>query len=68
MSEWSSVKLCDVVNLLLGMILFFRPGYSALARPLAYDVAEHRIVVHDFDGSARCLRGLGGMAQFGRRS
>ena len=25
MSEWSSVRLCDVVNLLLGMILFFSP-------------------------------------------
>jgi len=23
MSEWSSAKLCDVVNLLLGMLLFF---------------------------------------------
>ncbi len=32
MDDWSSVKLCDVVNLLLGMILFFSPwlfGVSA---------------------------------------
>jgi hypothetical protein len=25
MDDWSNVKLCDVVNLLLGMILFFSP-------------------------------------------
>lgn len=34
MSEWSSARLCDVVNLLLGMILFFSPwlfGFSASA-------------------------------------
>ena len=32
MDDWSSVKLCDVVNLFLGMILFFSPwlfGVSA---------------------------------------
>jgi hypothetical protein len=25
MDDWSSVKLCDVVNLVLGMVLFFSP-------------------------------------------
>ena len=25
MDDWSSVKLCDVVNLILGMVLFFSP-------------------------------------------
>lgn len=25
MDEWSSAKLCDVMNLILGMILFFSP-------------------------------------------
>jgi hypothetical protein len=25
MDEWSSAKLCDVANLLLGMVLFFSP-------------------------------------------
>ena len=25
MDDWSNVKLCDVVNLILGMILFFSP-------------------------------------------
>jgi hypothetical protein len=25
MDDWSNVKLCDVVNLLLGMVLFFSP-------------------------------------------
>ena len=31
MDDWSSVKLCDVANLLLGMVLFFSPwtfGFS----------------------------------------
>jgi SPW repeat len=31
MSEWSSAKLCDVVNLLLGMILFFSPWLFSLS-------------------------------------
>ena len=25
MTDWSNVKLCDVVNLILGMVLFFSP-------------------------------------------
>jgi hypothetical protein len=25
LDDWSSVKLCDVVNLILGMVLFFSP-------------------------------------------
>jgi hypothetical protein len=25
MDDWSSVKLCDVINLILGMVLFFSP-------------------------------------------
>ena len=25
MDDWSNVKLCDVVNLILGMVLFFSP-------------------------------------------
>ena len=31
MDEWSSVKLCDVANLLLGMILFFSPWTFGLS-------------------------------------
>jgi hypothetical protein len=30
MDEWSSAKLCDVANLILGMILFFSPWLFAL--------------------------------------
>jgi hypothetical protein len=31
MDDWSSVKLCDVVNLILGMVLFFSPWEFDLA-------------------------------------
>ncbi len=31
MSEWLSTKLCDVVNLILGMILFFSPWLLGLS-------------------------------------
>ena len=31
MDEWSTAKLCDVVNLILGMILFFSPYVFDLA-------------------------------------
>ena len=31
MDEWTSAKLCDVVNLTLGMILFFSPWLFGLA-------------------------------------
>ena len=31
MSEWSNAKLCDVANLLLGMILFFSPWLFGLS-------------------------------------
>lgn len=30
MDEWSSAKLCDVANLILGMILFFSPWLFGL--------------------------------------
>jgi hypothetical protein len=30
MDEWSSAKLCDVANLILGMILFFSPWLFSL--------------------------------------
>jgi hypothetical protein len=31
MDDWSSVKLCDVANLLLGMVLFFSPWAFGLS-------------------------------------
>ena len=31
MDEWTSAKLCDIVNLTLGMILFFSPWLFGLA-------------------------------------
>ncbi len=31
MDDWSSIKLCDVVNLILGMVLFFSPWEFDLA-------------------------------------
>jgi hypothetical protein len=30
MENWSNAKWCDVANLVLGAILFFRPGYLDL--------------------------------------
>ena len=31
MDEWTSAKLCDVANLVLGMVLFFSPWLFGLA-------------------------------------
>jgi len=31
MDDWSSIKLCDVANLILGMVLFFSPWEFNLA-------------------------------------
>ena len=33
MSEWSSARFCDVVNLLLGMLLFFSRWLGVCAGP-----------------------------------
>jgi hypothetical protein len=40
MDEWSTVKLCDVVNLLLGMILFFSPWLFDLSTGVQWQIAS----------------------------
>jgi hypothetical protein len=40
MDEWSSPKLCDVANLLLGMILFFSPWLFRLSAGAPCEIAS----------------------------
>lgn len=40
MDDWSSGKLCDVVNLLLGMILFFSPWLFDLSTGAQWQTAS----------------------------
>jgi hypothetical protein len=43
MSEWSSAKLCDVVNLLLGMILFFSPWLFSFSAGAPWQTTSPKI-------------------------
>jgi hypothetical protein len=40
MDDWSSVKLCDVVNLILGMVLFFSPWTFDLSAGAQWQTAS----------------------------
>jgi hypothetical protein len=40
MDDWSSAKLCDVVNLILGMILFFSPWLFDLSAGAQWQTAS----------------------------
>lgn len=40
MDDWSSVKLCDVANLILGMVLFFSPWEFDLAVGVQWQIAS----------------------------
>jgi hypothetical protein len=40
MDDWSNARLCDVVNLLLGMILFFSPWLFGLAAGAQWQTAS----------------------------
>ena len=40
MEDWSKAKLCDVVNLLLGTILFFSPGLFSLSAGAPRQIAS----------------------------
>jgi hypothetical protein len=40
MDDWSSAKLCDVANLLLGMILFFSPWMFGLPAGAQWQTAS----------------------------
>jgi hypothetical protein len=40
MDDWSSAKLCDVVNLILGMILFFSPWLFGLSAGAQWQTAS----------------------------
>ncbi len=40
MDEWSNAKLCDVANLVLGMILFFSPWLFGLATGAPWQTAS----------------------------
>jgi hypothetical protein len=40
MDDWSSVKLCDVANLILGMVLFFSPWEFDLSRGAQWQTAS----------------------------
>ena len=43
MSEWSSIRLCDVVNLLLGMILFFSPWLFSFPAGAPWQITSPKI-------------------------
>jgi hypothetical protein len=43
MSDWSSAKLYDVVNLLLGMILFFSPWLFHLSVDVSWQTTSQTI-------------------------
>ncbi len=40
MDDWSNVKLCDVVNLILGMVLFFSPWEFDLSAGAQWQTAS----------------------------
>jgi hypothetical protein len=40
MDEWSSARLCDVANLILGMILFFSPWLFRLSAGAQWETAS----------------------------
>jgi hypothetical protein len=40
MDDWSSAKLCDVANLMLGMILFFSPWLFGLSTGAQWQAAS----------------------------
>ena len=40
MDDWSSAKLCDVANLILGMILFFSPWLFDLSNGVQWQAAS----------------------------
>src|SRR5580658_3990349 len=40
MDDWSRVRLCDVVNLILGMVLFFSPWEFDLSRGAQWQTAS----------------------------
>jgi hypothetical protein len=40
MDDWSSVRLCDVVNLLLGSVLFFSPWLFDLSAGAQWQIAS----------------------------
>ena len=40
MDDWSSAKLCDVANLILGMILFFSPWLFGLSAGAQWQTAS----------------------------
>jgi hypothetical protein len=40
MDDWSSAKLCDVINLMLGMILFFSPWLFGLSAGAQWQTAS----------------------------
>jgi len=40
MDEWSSARLCDVANLLLGMTVFFSPWLFGLPAGVQWDTAS----------------------------
>jgi len=40
MDEWSNTKLCDVVNLILGMIVFFSPWLFGLSAGAQWQIAS----------------------------
>jgi hypothetical protein len=40
MDEWSSAKLCDVANLILGMVLFFSPWLFNLSTGAQWQTAS----------------------------
>jgi hypothetical protein len=57
MDDWSSAKFCDVVNLILGMILFFSPWAFDLSRGAQWQTAS---VV----GAAIALLSIAALAAF----
>ena len=40
MDEWSNTKLCDVANLILGMIVFFSPWLFGLSAGAQWQIAS----------------------------
>jgi hypothetical protein len=40
MDEWSSARLCDVANLILGMVVFFSPWLFGLPAGVQWDTAS----------------------------
>jgi hypothetical protein len=40
MDDWSSARFCDVINLILGMILFFSPWLFGLSAGAAWQIAS----------------------------